>query len=163
MTNKLFSKLPTVTFKSQSRGHTEKRHILKLCKSKLQILSLKDRSISVKSVLIRNTIKVVENQRENGLEHWDSEDDLEDIRTSPGYIESLLNEIDLDQNNKSPPRSSSTLEETSSVPSSNIMSSVLEDFHGSKTFSHNQLISQEDPNLFFEMSLDEYSSTERSS
>ena len=165
MTNKLISRLSTVTFKSQSRHHQEKRRIPRLCKSKLQILSLKDQSISLKSVLLKNTLKVVEKQSRDGLEYWDSEDDIDEIRTSPGYIESLLNEIDLDQKSESPHYLSSTLEETSApLPSSSTnISSVLEDFHCSKTFSHNQLISQEDPNIFFEMSLDEYCSTERSS
>ena len=116
-----------------------------MCKRKLNVLQNKN-SIPVKTVLIKNTLKVIEKQRDLGYDPGDSEEDGEE---SPSYIESLLNDIDLDRSSRThpakytgPPAPSSAMDPK--VP----ISDVLEEFHNVETFSHNGLVFQEDPHLF---------------
>ena len=63
MTNKYLSKISSFNFKQYSTNQEEKRRIFKLCKRKLKVLKQTD-NISVKSVLIRNTLRVMEHQNE---------------------------------------------------------------------------------------------------
>ena len=155
MTNKYLSKISSFNFKQYSTNQEEKRRILKLCKRKLKVLKQTD-NISVKSVLIRNTLRVMERQNDALL---DFEDTSDDGHNTPDSIETLLNEIDLD-NCKSRRLTSSmtlpTLDQKSAVNSSSSnlhFSEVLEEFHNCETFSQNKLVFSEDPhNIFLEIS-----------
>ena len=160
MTNNkyLTTPLSTINFKPHSTRQEEKRAILKLCKRKLKDLQNK-KSFSVKTVLIKNTLKVMENQWDSGLVSGESGDDGEDItQHSASYIESLLNEIDLDRRQQSgkPPSISvpiSSYDEATAPKSTALY--VIEEFHNCETFSHDRLVFQEDPGLFLGLSLDD--------
>ena len=158
MTNKYLKKFPSFSLKPYTVKHDERKHMVKLCRRKLKNLQNKG-TISVKSVLIKNTLKVMEKQ--NLLDHFDSEDDgVHDIHYTD-YIDSLLNEIDLDNTRSDFPTTEPTctslsqctiqrLDGTASINSNLRNSEVLEDFHNNATFSTNKLIFKEDPNEFFE-------------
>ena len=136
-----------------------------MCKKQLKILENKD-CISVKTVLLKNTIKVIEKHKDFGNRPGDFKDDGDD---NSSYLESLLNEIDLEQCRietgiSSPPLSTSTLDEemeTEAIKKNHRISDVLEEFHNCKTFSPNGLIFKEDPDIFLEMSQDEYETSDR--
>ena len=153
MTNKYLTSVSTVNFKPYSTRQEEKRRIIKMCKRKLNVLQNKN-SISVKTVLIKNTLKVIEKQRDFGYDPGDSEEDGEQ---SPSYIESLLNDIDLDRSSRTHPAKCTGSPAPSSAMDPKVpISDVLEEFHNVETFSHNGLVFQEDPHLFLEMSLPDY-------
>ena len=142
--NKYLSSLKSpIKFKPSKSSQEEKRQILKLCKRKLKGLRSTD-FISVRTVLIKNTLKVIEKQELlEGFNFVEVEDDRED---SPCYIESLLNEIDLDQSKLSntlpgPVHESKDAEEPLS---SKKPSDILEEFHICETLSQNSLITRED-------------------
>ena len=150
MTNKLLSTISSFSFKSHSSKRDEKRRLLKMCQKQLKMLQNRD-CVSVKTVLLKNTIKVIEKQKDSGDDHGVSEDDVDG---SPGYIESLLKEIYLDHTSTSSSSSSLPLSEATN---SNLgISEVLEEFHTSQTFSQNQLIFKEDPNIFLDLPHVEY-------
>jgi len=156
MTNKYLKKFPSFSFKPYTVKHDERKHMVKLCRRKLKNLQNKD-TISVKSVLIKNTLKVMEKQ--NLLDHFDSEDDGDHDIHYTDYIDSLLNEIDLDNTRSDFPTTGPTctslstiqrLDGTATINSNLRNSEVLEDFHNNATFSTNKLIFKEDPNEFLE-------------
>ena len=68
MTNKYLKKFPSFSLKPYTVKHDERKHMVKLCRRKLKNLQNKG-TISVKSVLIKNTLKVMEKQ--NLLDHFD--------------------------------------------------------------------------------------------
>ena len=115
---------------------------MRLCKRKLHSLAMKE-NISVRAVLIKNTLKIVEKHKDD-LRVVDHER-MKELNYSDD-IEALLNEIDLDH--KSQNKHNSSLEE-SIIRSS----SVLEEFHSRNTFSSHQLICNEDLNTFLELSM----------
>ena len=118
----LLSPIKDSKFKPNKTGKSLKKKVLKLCKRKLKGLHPND-IFSAKHVLIKNMREVIKKQNLLvDLFPGDSEDDMEDSpdliekqdllqgsafpkesedgadgRNSPGSIESLLNEIDLDQ------------------------------------------------------------------
>ena len=146
MTNKLLSTISSFSFKSHSSKRNEKRRLLKMCQKQLKMLQNKD-CVSVKTVLLKNTIKVIEKQKDSGDDLGVSEDDVDG---SPGYIESLLKEIYLDQTNQSSTSSSLPLSTATNSNTDLRISDVLEEFHNCGTYSQNQLIFKEDPSIFLD-------------
>ena len=141
MTNKFLSK-SSPSFKTNSGKQEEKLRVLRLCKRKLHSLAMKE-NISVRAVLIKNTLKIVEKHKDD-LRVVDHER-MKELNYSDD-IEALLNEIDLDH--KAQNKYNSSLEE-SIIRSS----SVMEEFHSRNTFSSHQLICNEDLNTFLELSM----------
>ena len=90
MTNKYLKKFPSFSLKPYTVKHDERKHMVKLCRRKLKNLQNKG-TISIKSVLIKNTLKVMEKQ--NLLDHFDSEDDgVHDIHYTD-YIDHACDHI----------------------------------------------------------------------
>ena len=138
-----------IKFKHYSNRQKEKKSILKLCKRKLKDLQNKD-FFSPRTILIKNTLKIIEKQQTS----VESEDEDED---SPSYIESLLNEIDLDQTKQSEALISPVpnLHEGAAL-NSRRFSDVLNEFHNCETLSHNSLVFKEDLGQLFEQSCQFY-------
>lgn len=140
-----------INFKHYSSRQKEKKSILKLCKRKLKDLQNKD-FFSPRTILIKNTLKIIEKQQDSG----ESEDEGED---SPSYIESLLNEIDLDQTKQSEslisPVPVTTLHEGAALNSRYIYD-VLNEFHNCETLSQNSLVFKEDLGQLLEQSCQFY-------
>ena len=117
------------TFKHFTKKHDEKLCILKMCRKKLQVLQRKESM--AKSVLIRNTLKIVETQQSISDSFFESDEEKENI-----YIDTLLRELDDYNNQMSSSNPISTLNESVTSLRSP-QTELIEDFHNSSTFSCN--------------------------
>ena len=100
-----------------------------MCRKKLKV-SQKKNSIA-KTVLIRNTLKIVETEQNINQSFYQSEEEKENI-----CIDTLLRELEDYNLQLSSLKPISPLNDSGS-PSS---SQVLEDFHEAETFSNNKLV-----------------------
>ena len=140
------------TFKHFTKKHDEKLCILKMCRKKLQVLQRKESM--AKSVLIRNTLKIVERQQSISDSFFESDEEKENI-----YIDTLLRELDDYNNQMSSSKPISTLNESVTSLRSP-QTELIEDFHNSSTFSCNNLVSnEEDLSTLLELSQNQWTST----
>ena len=107
-----------------------------MCRKKLQVLQRKESM--AKSVLIRNTLKIVETQQSISDSFFESDEEKENI-----YIDTLLRELDDYNNQMSSSKPISTLNESVTSLRSP-QTELIEDFHNSSTFSCNNLVSNEE-------------------
>ena len=170
----LLSPIKDSKFKPNKSGKSLGKKVLKLCKRKLKGLHPDD-IFSAKHVLIKNMREVIKKQ--NLLVEFfpgDSEDDMKDSsdfiekqdllqgfafpeesehgadgRNSPGYIESLLKDIDLDPSKLSGAHSIpihvSTLDEQAVLNGGN-PSDTLDKFQNYESFGHHGPVSGDNVN-----------------
>ena len=113
-----------------------------MCRKKLKVSQRKD-SIA-KTVLIRNTLKIVETEQIINHSFYESEEAKENIS-----IDTLLRELEDYNLQLSSLKPISPLNESGSSSSSQ----VLEDFHEAETFSNNKLVfNDEDLSTLIELS-----------
>ena len=113
-----------------------------MCRKKLKVSQRKD-SIA-KTVLIRNTLKIVETEQNINHSFYESEEEKENI-----CIDTLLRELEDYNLQLSSLKPISPLNDSGSSSSSQ----VLEDFHEAETFSSNKLVfNDEDLSTLIELS-----------
>ena len=100
-----------------------------MCRKKLKVSQRKD-SIA-KTVLIRNTLKIVETQQNINQSFYESEAEKENI-----CIDTLLRELEDYNLQLSSLKPISPLNDSDS----SFKAQVLEDFHEAETFSNNKLV-----------------------
>ena len=100
-----------------------------MCRKKLKVSQKKD-SIA-KTVLIRNTLKIVETEQNINQSFYESEEEKEN-----NCIDTLLRELEDYNLQLSSLKPISPLNDSGSSPSSQ----VLQDFHEAETFSNNKLV-----------------------
>ena len=100
-----------------------------MCRKKLKV-SQKKNSIA-KTVLIRNTLKIVETEQNINQSFYESEEEKENIS-----IDTLLRELEDYNLQLSSLKPISPFNDSGSSSSSQ----VLEDFHEAETFSNNKLV-----------------------
>ena len=105
-----------------------------MCRKKLKVSQKKD-SIA-KTVLIRNTLKIVETEQYINQSFYESEEEKENVQ-----IDTLLRELQDYNLQLSSLKPISPLNDSGSSPSN---SQVLEDFHEAETFSSNKLVYNDD-------------------
>ena len=100
-----------------------------MCRKKLRVSQKKD--LIAKTVLIRNTLKIVETEQNINQNFYESEEEKENIS-----IDTLLRELEDYNLQLSSLKPISPLNDFASSSSSQ----VLEDFHEAETFSSNKLV-----------------------
>ena len=105
-----------------------------MCRKKLKVSQKKD-SIA-KTVLIRNTLKIVETEQNINQSFYESEEEKEN-----NCIDTLLRELEDYNLQLSSLKPISPLNDSGSSPSN---SQVLEEFHEAETFSSNKLVVNDD-------------------
>ena len=100
-----------------------------MCRKKLRVSQKKD--LIAKTVLIRNTLKIVETEPNINQNFYESEEEKENIS-----IDKLLRELEDYNLQLSSLKPISPLNDSASSSSSQ----VLEDFHEADTFSNNKLV-----------------------
>ena len=134
MTVNSFNHRSKISFKHYNQKHDEKICIIKMCRKKLKVSQKKD-SIA-KTVLIRNTLKIVETEQNINQSFYESEEEKEN-----NCIDTLLRELEDYNLQLSSLKPISPLNDSGSSPSN---SQVLEDFHEAETFSSNKLVFNDD-------------------
>merc|ERR1711874_838072 len=124
MTINSFNHRSKIGFKHYNQKHDEKICIIKMCRKKLKVSQKKD-SIA-KTVLIRNTLKIVETEQNINQSFYESEEEKEN-----NCIDTLLRELEDYNLQLSSLKPISPLNDSGSSPSN---SQVLEDFHEAETF-----------------------------
>ena len=131
-----------------------KKKIIKMCRKKLKLLPPTSDGISVKAVLIRNTLRSAQNcpaDSESLCEDVECVTCLteDDARSVPRLLESLLNDIELGQQWR--PHHLQQTSQNICNTSTTVTSELLENFHNNEAFCQTKVHFSEDPSLLFDI------------